>query len=59
MKIKVLTTLESILQHSITVLESWREHCAVCPHCGENRYTGPSCILVGPTDEPMGHREII
>jgi hypothetical protein len=56
-RIQLMQFAEMILSRIIPVLERACERVSVCAHCGRNRYTGASCIVVGPANEPMGHRE--
>lgn len=46
MKLKMYQLLEKFWLQGVRFgewCESMRQHCAYCPDCGRNRYTGPSC----------------
>ena len=44
LKIYTLQIIENLLTRIIPRLQSWRERVAICPDCGQNRYTGEPCI---------------
>lgn len=43
MKVIVYTVLEGLFARLGEWAESARQHFAVCPDCGRNRYTGAPC----------------
>jgi len=44
MKIRLYQWLERVFAHLEDVASTMRERVAICPHCGQNRYSGPPCI---------------
>ncbi len=44
MKIKLYQTLERVFSWIAEHAETLRERFAICPDCGENRYTGKPCV---------------
>lgn len=43
-RIKTLQLLERVFGYLAKTFEDLRERCAVCPQCGQNRYTGKACV---------------
>jgi hypothetical protein len=44
MRIRTLQVLEALCEALEKFTGKMRERCAVCQHCGRNRYTGAACI---------------
>jgi hypothetical protein len=55
-RIKALQLLEKIFEGLAHAFEDLRTRVAVCPDCGQNRYTGKPCVNAGtvPTNSPCG-----
>jgi hypothetical protein len=43
MKVCIYQALEALLQRIAEWAETARQRVAICPDCGENRYTGKAC----------------
>lgn len=44
MKIKAYQILEALFSALEQASSRAREHFAICPNCGANRYTGKACV---------------
>jgi hypothetical protein len=45
MKIRIYQSLEVLFKFIAEHAEKARQHFAICPDCGKNRYTGEGCIV--------------